>query len=273
MQDLEDELLYGYISEFTQKMHLMRQHILQSDKLYYKYQKESWFLDAAEVYCEAVSSLARDLMLIDLSSRGFLAFRQYILGYVQSHSFTSLLTAIQKLKIDLSTVKYCLLIQGSCITLRKYEGERDYSDEVEKVFGKFKEKAGKDYRSKFHNSPDMNHVEAGVLNIVAQLYPDIFSSLDNFYNENRDYIDKTIAVFDREIHFYIAYIEYMFRLKEAGLKFCYPQISSQDKEIYNYGGFDLALAKKLIMEKSNIVCNDFYLKDHERIFVVTGANK
>jgi DNA mismatch repair ATPase MutS len=59
----------------------------------------------------------------------------------------------------------------------------------------------------------------------------------------------------------------------VGLKFCYPQISNQSKEVYNYEGFDLALAYKLITENSSIVCNDFYLKDKERILVVSGPNQ
>jgi DNA mismatch repair ATPase MutS len=145
--------------------------------------------------------------------------------------------------------------------------------EVEKTFEKFKQGAVKDYRVKFLDLPDMNHVEAGVLDLVAKLYPDIFLNLDNYCTKNSNYLDETIAVFDREIQFYIAYLEYVAIFKRAGLKFCYPQISDKCKEVYNYEGFDLALAYKLINENSTVVCNDFYLKGKERIFVVTGPNQ
>ncbi len=57
------------------------------------------------------------------------------------------------------------------------------------------------------------------------------------------------------------------------MRFCYPLISNTSKEIYNYECFDLALANKLIIEGSPIVCNNFYLKDGERILVVSGPNQ
>src|SRR6202042_3880450 len=36
--------------------------------------------------------------------------------------------------------------------------------------------------------------------------------------------------------------------------------------------FDLSLALTLVRQESSIVCNDFYLRDKERIFVVSGPN-
>jgi DNA mismatch repair ATPase MutS len=57
------------------------------------------------------------------------------------------------------------------------------------------------------------------------------------------------------------------------LRFCYPQLSTTSKEVYDYEGFDLALAQKLIEANSSIVCNDFFLKGKERIIIVTGPNQ
>jgi DNA mismatch repair ATPase MutS len=119
----------------------------------------------------------------------------------------------------------------------------------------------------------MNHVEAEALDLVAKLYPGIFLDLENYCAKNGNYLDKTIAVFDREIQFYIAYLEHAALFKQVGLKFCYPRITTQVKEIYDYEGFDLALAYKLITENLSVVYNDFYLKDKERIFVVSGPNQ
>ena len=254
-------------------MRTMREHLAQADKLYYKYQKERWFLDAVEIYCDAVHCLAHDLSLADVKSRGFLAFREYLTNYANSERFTSLLAETKKLLADLSSVKYCLLIKGNSITVRKYESEIDYSADVEIIFEKFKQGAVKDYRVEFTTSGHMNHVEAQILDLVARLYPDIFLHLDNFCMGNDNYLDETIGAFDREIEFYVAYLEFIARFKRAGLNFCYPQISDKDKEVYDYEGFDVALAYKLIIEHSSVICNDFYLRDKERIFVVSGPNQ
>jgi DNA mismatch repair ATPase MutS len=273
MRDLENKILFEHIKSFAQKMRAMREHLAQTDKLYYKYQKEAWFLDTVEIYCDAVNCLVHDLSLADLKSHGFLAFREYLADYAKSDRFTSLLAETKTLKADLSAVRYCLLIKGNGIRVRKYQSEIDYSADVEETFEKFKQGAVKDYRVKFLAGPDMNHVEARVLDLVAQLYPDIFLNLDNYCAENANYLDDTIGVFDREIQFYVAYLEFVAIFKRAGLKFCYPQISDKSKEIYDYEGFDLALAYKLITEKKSLVCNDFYLKGKERIFVVSGPNQ
>lgn len=109
--------------------------------------------------------------------------------------------------------------------------------------------------------------------MVAKLYPHIFLNLDSYCLKNSNFLDETVVIFDREVQFYLAYLEYIAMLKQTGLKFCYPQITDSSKEICDYEGFDLALAYKLITENKSVVCNDFYLKDKERIIVVSGPNQ
>ncbi len=289
MRDLEDRALFDNIESFAQGMRTVREHIALSEKLSYKYQKERWFLDAVGTYCDVVNSLLEDLSRAELKSRGLLALRDYLAAYARSDRFNALLAETEKVKTDLSTVSYCLIIRGGSFTVRKYQSEIDYSAEVEKTFAKFKSRrdpdlagqgaaseripSGKDYRIKFNDSAEMNHIEAQALAFVAHLYPQIFSRLDNYCVRNGNYLDKTIIDFDREIQFYVAYLEYIATLKQAGLKFCYPRISDGDKDVYDHEAFDLALAGKLVAEKSSVVCNDFYLEGRERIFVVTGPNQ
>jgi len=238
-QDLENKTLFEGIKSFALKMIIMRRYLAMIDKLDYKYHKEGWFLEAVEIYCDAVNCLVHDLTLVDLKSRGLLAFRKYLTNYAKSDRFTSLFAETKKLKTDLSTVKYCVLIKGNNVKVRKYESEIDYSPEVEKTFEKFKQGAVKDYKVKLSIGSGMNHVEAKILDLVAKLYPDIFFNLNSYCAQDANYLDETIGVFDGEIQFYVVYLEYIAKIKRAGLNFCYPQISNESNEVYNYEGFDL----------------------------------
>ena len=273
LRDLENQALLGHIRSFAQKMRAMREHLAQAGKLHYEYQKERWFLEAVDIYCSAVGCLTHDLTLTDLGSRGFLTLREYLTHYTKSPEFTLLVADTQKLKADLSAITYCLHLKGNCIKVSGYDSEPDYGAEVLRTFEKFKQGEAKEYRFDFDFRPDMNHVEAAILDRVARLHPEVFASLDRYCHRYRNYLDRTIADFDREVQFYMACIEHIERLKPAGLPFCYPTVTDRSKEVHGREVFDLALADKLTQESTQVVTNDFYVKNPERILVVSGANQ
>lgn len=273
MRDLEDEGLMQAIRTFARQMQAMREHLDQAAKLYYMHEKERWFLGAVEIYCEAVERLGLDLHRLKVASRGMRTFRDYLAEYAGSASFNKLATDTRTLKFDLSAVRYCLLIKGNSVTVRHYDAEIDSTAAVEETFAKFRRGKGKDYRAGFRNLLGIDHVEAQVLDRVAQLNPDTFRTLDMYAAEHTQYLDDKIAQFDREIRFYVAYLKYIETFRWAGLSFCYPQLSDISKEISARETFDLALASKLLEEKATIVRNDFFLRDPERVFVVSGPNQ
>src|ERR1022692_192558 len=273
LRDLAGNTLFGQVESFAQKMRTMRRHLSQATELRYRYQQERWFLDAAEIYCDAVASLACDLTLADLGSHGFLALRDYLVDYTGSSAFTSLAADTKALKEKLSGIRYCLHILGDRIKVSKYDSEADYGAGVAATLERFKQGSVQDYRVKFISLADMDHVEAGILGLVAQLYPDIFSALNAYCDRHRSYLDRTVATFDREVQFYVAYLDFIARFRKAGLDFCYPQVSGRSKEIIGRAAFDVALASTLVPGSKPIVCNDFYLGGPERIFVVSGPNQ
>jgi hypothetical protein len=272
-QDLQTEAVRAPVVSFAKKMRGMREHLTKSGKLYYKYQKKSWFLDAVEIYCDAVDGLFEELAPAEPQSRGLLAFGDCLRSYRQSDHFVSLRAETKRLKDDLATIRYSLQIKGDSFTVRKYASETDYSSDVLETFAKFKQGAGKDYRVEFRDPPEMNHIEAAALDLVAKLYPEIFVALDQYCERNVGYLDTTIGDFDREVQFYLAYLEYAAPLERAGLSFCYPDVRDESKDIYGRSVFDLALARKLTLENAAVVCNDFDLSGKERVFVVSGPNQ
>jgi DNA mismatch repair protein MutS len=273
MADLENAFVFKRINEFAAQMREMRANLVRVGKMHYLEQKQAWLLDAVNNYCNSIKSFAADLSNVDLKSRGLIGFRDYLTSYAESATFILLVSETLKLKADLAAIQYSILIKGSSFTVRKYDSEIDYSADVEETFEKFKQGAPRDYRVKFSASENINHVEAKILEFVANLHPEVFVPLTEFCTRHADYLDQIVAEFDREIQFYVAYVDYTAPLKRHGLHFCYPRISEKSKEVYDYEGFDVALAHKLTQEKLPVIPNDFHLRGKERILVVSGPNQ
>jgi DNA mismatch repair protein MutS len=272
-QDLQSANLNDHVRRFAQSMRDVRAHLKQTEKLYYPLQKDAWFLDAVDIYGEGVRRLANDLSKEPVSALGFAAFSDYLARYVRATPFNALMHETEVLKRDLSKVRYAMLIKESSFTVSPFEREADYSAEIAGTFEKFRESDAADYRAKFPQATEMNHIEAQVLDFVENLNPEVFARLRNFRARHGDFIDATIAAFDREIHFYFACLDHVTKFHEAGLRFCYPLVSASSKEVFANDAFDLALAQKLKAAGASVVCNDFFLKGAERIIVVSGPNQ
>ena len=273
MQDLEDATLKAHINAFAAKMRAVRRYLALVEKLDFDVHKQGWILEAALVYGDAVTDLARDLADAPLRSRGLLAFREWAQHYVQSQAFRSLVAEAQQVKQALSALKYCVIIESGRFKVKRYEDEADYSQEIEKTFAKFQQGKVESYLVKLPERVGMSHVEAKILEFVARLYPEPFAALERFCAQHAHFLDETVRSFDREIQFYIAYLDFIAELERRGLPFSYPQVSATDRQVYVRDGFDLALAHAVHDDARAVVLNDFYLAGPERLIVVTGPNQ
>jgi DNA mismatch repair protein MutS len=273
MLDLQNRSLYDQVVRFADSMRQMRDRLRLEAKLHYKEQKQGWHLEAAAGYCAAIRLFANELSGTHFKSRGFAGFRDYLANYVRSETFLAFEAETQRLKSDLVGIEYCVLSKWTSFTVRRREGEPDYSAEVERTFEKFKQGAVKDYRLKFHSIVDMNHIEAKILEFVVRLYPEVFQALDEYCERYVEFTNPTTITFDREIQFYVGYLEYMAPLANAQLRFCYPILSEQPTEVFATECFDIALAQKLVARQSVVIPNDFSLSEPERIVVVSGPNQ
>ena len=273
MQALEHPRLFEDIRGFTASLRTMRQNLAQAESLRNELQKRRWFLDAVTLYCEAVVRLGKDLDRAEPTARGLLRFKDYLNQYLASGEFRSFHEQTQRLRADLLAIRYSVFIDGLRVQVRPYHDECDYGAEVAATFEQFKQGTGKEYGFDFADSAEMDPVEAAILDRVVQLHPETFSKLDRYVTVHKNFADPAIVAFDREIQFYVAYLEYLAPFREAKLDFCYPHVTRTCKEVFDYKGFDLALAHRLLREKSVPVCNDFHLESSERIIVVSGPNQ
>ncbi len=273
IQDLEDGSLLPAVQRFSKQMQEMRKCQAKAKELsYYKYACERWFLSAAEIYLDAIEQLAEALHWDGVRSCAFAALRDYLDAHIGSNAFRRLSSEAAKLKSELSSIRYCVLLRNSGVTVSSYDEEPDYSNAVEETFRKFQSRdAG--HRAVKRSAQEMNHVQAQVLDGLALLYPDIFWELSEFYSAHRDYPDAKVIRFDREVQFYVAYLAFIEKLRRTGLSFSRPRLSKTSKEVQCRNGFDLALAQKLIDRRMKVVPNDFCLSGTERILVITGPNQ
>ena len=245
-RDLEDPALLDAVQQFSGLMVEVRAHLRQLGVMRYRYQREGWLLDAAAIYCAAVASLAAHLASAPVSSRALLAFRDYLASYVASAGFTALAADTRNRKDALAQIRYCTRIHGGRVEVSRYTGEADYSAAVLRTFDRFKQGAAKDYLIRYRTQPGMNHVAAQILELVARLFPEEFTALDEYCRQHAGFADEGIQRADQELQFYLAFMDYIRPLRAAGLWFCYPEVSASSKDVRVVGTFDLALAHKLV---------------------------
>jgi DNA mismatch repair protein MutS len=272
-RDLADPATVDAARNFADDISGVAGQLRQLAGMSYRHQREGWFLDAASRYCEAVRSLAERLASARVSSRALLAFGHYLTGYLSSAAFATLDADTRDRKAALGRIRYNTRIRGSRVEVSRYAGEDDFSDVVLKTFERFAQDAPKDYRIRYRGWPGMNHIAAEITAIVARLFPEEFTALAEYCNRHPAFVDDGIRQAAEELQFYLAYLEYTAPLRQAGLRFCYPQVSASEKDIGAADTFDLALADKLVAKRKPVVTNDFRLEGAERVLVITGPNQ
>lgn len=270
--DLERPEVFAWVKQWAKQMAVVRTCLGRVATLRHRYQKAWWFLEAALTYGQAVRAATDGIAALEPRSRGLAALGQYLDEYAGSARFCGLQEDIARVRKGLDEVSYCLHIQGDRIRVTPARDEPDYSKEVLATFARFERRAARDYRESFTSPLEMNHVEEWILDLVAKLNPEAFEALAEFTREHSDFVEPTLRRFDREVQFYVAYLEYVAPLRAADLSFCYPRLSGTDKRVEVAGTFDLALAHHLA-GREPVVDNEFHLDGHERVFVVSGPNQ
>ena len=272
-RDLENPDVREGMEQFAAGLRGMRQHLERAHKLHYPRQKQRWFLESVLQYCATIETAAEQFQRLPLRSAGLQAARDDVVRYAGSETFRALGRRARRLEHQLATVRYALLVRGDKVTAGSYDDEADYRVRVLETFARFQQGATRDYNTKFTDHPDMDHVEAQILDLVASLNGSLFAELAAFTQQEANFVADGIESLDRELHFYLAWVGLLDPLRSAGLPVCYPAVSLDSKDTEARDTYDLALAAKLLDNQQRVVVNDFYLTGAERILVVSGPNQ
>ncbi len=274
-RDLDRPEMRSVVDSFAREMRLVRECLAQARAVHHRLQKWLLFLDAALAYGEAVESLASGLSAAGPGSAGLRALSDYLACHLTSAAHSGLREDARRIERSVAHITYTLHIRGNRVTVRPYAQEADYGDDVRATFEKFSGGDARiaERRPGFPAPLEVDHVEAGILERVAALFPEPFADLAKFFDQWQGFTDPVIGRFDREVQFYLAYLDYLRPLQAAGLAFCYPQLSEQPGQTAVTDTFDLVLAVKLAAARQPVICNDIRLTGAERLLVVTGPNQ
>lgn len=271
--DIANEDVYQVLVRFGKNVRQIQDIKMKREFRYYKWQQLRWDLHCVTLYCEAVKDLTQYLKLASLNSQGMCLLLQFLEGYCQSDGFTDLDNDSKRICDALGEIQYLMRVSGDTVYVKKYNNEINLSDEVISVFHKFKQhNVENDLEDKVEGL-GMNHVEGQILDRVALLFPDEFSSMEIFLAKNEHYFHSKIEGFERDMQFYLSFLAYMDDFKAIKLPFCLPQLQRGDKRIFAIDAYDLALAYSIKDERKNVIKNDFELFNDERILLISGPNQ
>lgn len=272
-RDLEQPPVRAAVDAFADAMRRMRDELATSAELYYREQKQAWVLQAMATYADGAERLRHELRAALPASAALREVVDWLDRTLASEPHQALRRDLARVQRELGDVRYQVRIRGNQVRVTREEGGGDFSQEITRTFARFGNGATKSYLVHLQDPVDMNSVEARILEGVARLHPEPFEALAACAARHADAVEPGLERFDREIQFFLGYLDLVHRIEGAGLNFSFPAVSDTEKRVTAEGTFDLALAIRRVGEKGELVTNDLELSGAERVLVVTGPNQ
>lgn len=272
VRDLQREPVRLAVQNFNGAMRQMRKHLEQAGKVYDEHERQRWRLEAARVADAAASGLQSELRQAAPQSAGLQAILHYLDRLLASSTWRERARKAQAIADDLTAVRYTIHIDGPQVTVRAYADEVDYAAQIAQTFDRFRRAAAHDYLTRYTDDGVLNAVEAQILDRVARLFPEVFGRLQAFCEQYPDPADPTLARFDREVQFYLGYLDFIAPLRRIGLAIELPEVSADDRTVQAHATFDLALARRQLAAQQSVVTNDLQLAADEHLLVISGPN-
>lgn len=271
--DLERPPLRAAIDRFALAMRRMRDMLALSEKRRHPLQKQACLLEAADAWCEGLVQLAADLDADPPDAPGLRLWRDALALLLSADSFGRLRDDAARIAVDLHAIRFTVLVEGLHVRIEPFAGETDYGARISDYYARFDQGGTAAFSFPETGSAELNMIEEHILVEVSRAFPEPFAALADFAGRiSADFGDPLVARFDREVQFYLAYLDLIAPLRAAGLAFCLPVVDPS-RHVSVSGGFDLALAHGLPDAGARIVPNDFRLEGRERIIVVSGPNQ
>ncbi|TVP67745.1 MAG: DNA mismatch repair protein MutS [Nitriliruptor sp.] len=273
-RELQRDRVRGPVDRFVEAMTRARRYRRLSAGSRWPHEGQVWLLHAARTYVQAVMDLTADLEGVDLHADGLRAVRGYLIEHVASQGFQRLEVDSRRALERLAAVQFRVHYLQPTVTVQPPDPDAgDFSERIAALFDRFRQDAAASDAPDRDRSddPGLDHIEAQIVERVARLHPEVFADLARFADRHADHANHTIDAFDRQVQFYLAYLDLVAPLAASGLPLCYPEVAADDTALDVRDTYDLALAHEVAGQ--TMVLNDVTLQQLERVIVVTGANQ
>lgn len=238
----------------------------------YSRQKQRCLLDAARLYCTAATQLHEDLAAVELGSQALRGLRDHLRGIVGGRKFGSLRDEAQECVAGLDAICYTVQVHENRVRVQPFQHQPDLEEQVRSLFDRFRDPDAAEEPPRRFRGSGFSHVEAEILDQVADLFPEEFARLDAFCERHAQYVDPIVSRLSREVAFPLAWARFTSELESHGLPVTFPEVSN-DRTCRATDTYDMALATKLGDRAADLVGNELQLDKDERVMVVTGPNQ
>jgi len=272
-KDIQKPKILETLKNFSQSLERVKHYTTLSDKSTFEITAKGWHLEGAILYIKTIEDLHDSLLNLNIESEGLREFVDFLKSYRSSDEFKVLKEDATNAKDQLNNITYTVSIRENKVNVSRFNDEKRLDEEIKNALSKLVSYEVEQIDFELLESHILSNVEERILELVKKLNPEPFNTLSSFYETHRDFIDKIIEQFYKEIQFFLAYLQYIEPIRKSGLSFCFPDMVERDDEIHFKNSFDLALAKQLSEKGEKAVTNDLFINRGENVLLVTGPNQ
>lgn len=281
-QDLTRPALYDCVRRFCLQMQKSRHARKLADESREEIQAASYHLEAAAFYWDGLMRLGQELAACELTSEGFLSFREYVDRYIAEWQEKGFDKELARASEFFAKIRFRLVVGRERLTIEEISDEdeetgnsateENYFRELAELLS-LKPEETKDYmEGLFPNALEPSYLELTLIQMLRKNNPEIFREIRRFYQTYPDFYSDKLLRFEEEVQFYISFLEFSKKTEELGYSLNVPDISG-DNGFAGRGVYDLALVWKNANRDYTIVSNDFCFPENPAFFVVTGPNQ
>ena len=271
MRALEDAEILNIFEEFCRSMESTARLRACGKQALSRAQRYKYTVDGSMCYFNAVKRLLAETETKNIPSEGLMEFLKAVREYADEPQYSRLESMVRRANSEVESISYRVSIQSGNVLLSFDTQENDFVQETREDFGYITgNNAEQDIHAEIRpfGQFELCPLEKLIANELEHRFTRQFEDMREASESSGTVPEPFIERFVSEMRYYFRYGDLMRRLRERGIPFAYPDISSEGPLRID-DAYDIALALKT----EGIVKNDVCLDAQERGAIITGANQ